>query len=416
MTKKCKCNVISFGHINLYILLILLGALFKAVKEILTTISKKLRQSEAGEPEKQHPVIITINYAMGLCLSFILLIIYKLYNKRHKKPNIFLLDKMKNSQNKKISIKEQFLWILFVSPIDFFANLIYCYNWIKDDDYICYWSTNLLLMALFSYLILKMKLYKHHYLSIITINIFGLAYNLINGNLFPNKIKKNYIANIINFFAESTFNILYVLYKFFIYKKFIKTYAILSFQGLIELIIGIIFLVITTKYYPKLDDFNSYISDIDGPEIAIFCSLIIVNFLTFLILFIVLDIFTPFHIFLLNILSEIFFFLFNFFFNGVFKSESESEIHIMITYCIFIIICIIFVLVFIEIIQLNFCSLSTMTKKNIEERARLDSMLNDDNDDENNNNIDKEKINLGEYIFELEEFDNIKSNQILPIN
>ena len=88
-----------------------------------------------------------------------------------------------------------------------------------------------------------MKLYKHHYLSIITINIFGLAYNLINGNLFPKKIKKNYKANIINFFAESTFNILYVLYKFFMIKKFIKSYEILFFQGLIESIIGIIMLV-----------------------------------------------------------------------------------------------------------------------------------------------------------------------------
>ena len=51
------------------------------------------------------------------------------------------------------------------------------------------------------------------------------------------------------------------------------------------------------------------------------------------------------------------------------------------------------ILVFIEIIQLNFCGLSTMTKKNIEERARLDSMLIDDNDDEENNKEDKEEVN-----------------------
>ena len=49
-------------------------------------------------------------------------------------------------------------------------------------------------------------------------------------------------------------------------------------------------------------------------------------------------------------------------------------------------------LVFIEIIQLNFCGLSTMTKKNIEERAKLDAVLNDDED----NNIEKGKINNNE--------------------
>ena len=47
------------------------------------------------------------------------------------------------------------------------------------------------------------------------------------------------------------------------------------------------------------------------------------------------------------------------------------------------------ILIFIEIIQLNFCGLSTMTKKNIEERAKLDAILNDDNDDEE----DKKEVN-----------------------
>ena len=78
------------------------------------------------------------------------------------------------------------------------------------------------------------------------------------------------------------------------------------------------------------------------------------------------------------------------------------------------------VLVFIEIIHLNFCGLSYMTKKNIEERARLDAMLNDDNDNDDKNdcyikNNDDETINLGEYSIELKEVSNSEiNNQILP--
>ena len=34
--------------------------------------------------EDQHPIIITINYALGLCLSFIFFIIYKICNKSNK--------------------------------------------------------------------------------------------------------------------------------------------------------------------------------------------------------------------------------------------------------------------------------------------------------------------------------------------
>ena len=56
---------------------------------------------------------------------------------------------------------------------------------------------------------------------------------------------------------------------------------------------------------------------------------------------------------------------------------------------------------------MNFCGLSTMTKKNIEERAKLDSILSNENDDEDSNNnikdIDEKVINLGEYTFELNE-------------
>ena len=140
MSKKCGCNIISFGHLNWYMLLIPLGAIFKATKDIVLFQSKKLHPDEINEPEKQHPVIITINYAMGLCLSFILLIIFTIYNKGHNNKNILPLSMIVNTQYKKITKKEKFLWILLSTPFDLFANLVYAYNWIKEKDYISLWS------------------------------------------------------------------------------------------------------------------------------------------------------------------------------------------------------------------------------------------------------------------------------------
>jgi hypothetical protein len=86
-------------------LLIILGAFFMAAKDLITTRSEKLGNDDPNTPEKQHPIILTINYAFGLCLSFIFFIIYKICNKRHKNTNIFLLDRMMNKDN---SIGEYF--------------------------------------------------------------------------------------------------------------------------------------------------------------------------------------------------------------------------------------------------------------------------------------------------------------------
>ena len=268
----------------------------------------------------------------------------------------------------------------------------------------------MLLMSLFAFFILKMKLYKHHYLCIIIIIFFGIVHNFIGGRFNKDNAEDNYKGYLIYFLSESIFNVLYAVYKFFMIKKSIKSYIILSFQGLIELILGVIMLAITSKFCPELDNFETYFMGISGGEIAIFCGLIVVNFITFLTIFIIIDMFTPFHIFLLNIISDIII--------SCFERTYKFEIYKEIFYCIFTIIVIFMVLVFIEIIHLNFCGLSTMTKKNIEERARLDSIMidkyynidkvNDVNNASRNMSIikrnDTEKINLEEYNMELKDF------------
>ena len=398
MVKKCKCNIISFGHLNLYILLIPLGAVFSTVEEIIISKSKKLSHLDINK--EQHPVILAINKAFGLCLSFIFFIIYKICNKKNKNTNVFLLEKMLNKiiLNKNVSNIEKFLWILLGAVLDFSANILYSYCSIETDDYLTFWSTNIILMSLFSFLFLNMKLYKHHYLSIIFIMIIGIIYNWISGNFNADKLIKNYKSYIISFISESIFNILYVLYEYFMFKKFINLYAMLFCQGLIELILGIITLIITTNYYPEFDSYYTYIKDLDSLEIGLFFALIIAYFLEALTIYIIIYIFTPFHIFLVNVLSN----FLCFFIIG----ELKYELPITITCSIFLIFYFFFILLFVEIIQLNFCGLSTMTKKNIEERALMESKqyINDINDTESQSNDknDVEKtITYKGYAFEL---------------
>ena len=100
--------------------------------------------------------------------------------------------------------------------------------------------------------------------------------------------------------------------------------------------------------------------------------------------------------------------------------NKDKKLYILILYLIFTIIAIFMILVFIEIIQLNFWGLSTMTKKNIEERAKLDAVLNDDEGDnledgkEDNNEVDngnkdinndkvEKRITFNDYCIELKD-------------
>ena len=196
-------------------------------------------------------------------------------------------------------------------------------------------------------------------------------------------------------------------------KKFIKSYEILFYQGVYELVFGIITLAITTKYFKQFDNFYSYIDGLEGKEIGRFISLVFINFIKFFTIFINIEIFGPFYIFLLDILAGI---IISFFDNDL----SKFDVSISIAYFVLLIICIFMILVFIEIIQLNFCGLSTMTKKSIEERARLDSLMNDDNNENEDINLkDKDKdekvITVDDYTFELKEFqNNNKSNKLIP--
>ena len=79
-------------------------------------------------------------------------------------------------------------------------------------------------------------------------------------------------------------------------------------------------------------------------------------------------------------------------------------------------LCTFMILVFVEIIELNFCGLSKMTKENIELRARLDSIVGDENDindikDINNCCDDDETfIDLKDYTFDVDQTKEKKAN------
>ena len=383
MYSKC---FLSFGKINKYLWLIILALIFYACQTIIENESKFF-----GGDNKLHPVIYCINYSLGLCLSFILIIIYKVWNKNKNKKNktTVAYNNLNNlSQIKQVSRKEKYCLILLVSIIDFVAVGFSIIYYVDFDGYLNAWTSTIITMSLFSYCFLNKKLYKHHYLSIIFISVLGILINIWGQKFTIDNIEKNYIGYLISLFTETLFGLSYVIYKYMMLKKYIHFQEIMFFEGLIELIIFVLMIIFISKN-GSTDNFLDYIHELDTKEIIIFISLMIIQFIYNSLSFMIINMFSPFHIFLLNILAE-----FVLYFFGIAEGKEDNIIYIILSIISFI-ICIFMILVYIEIIEINCFGLSRMTKKNIELRAELDSNIN------NNYYEDEKRIDYKDYSIDL---------------
>ena len=288
-----------------------------------------------------------------------------------------------------------------ISIIDYIAYVFFCIFWVNIDNYLNVWGFTIGSMSVFSYKILQIKLYKHHYICIFIIIIEGISFNMIAEKFHYENFMDNYPYYLCFLGTEIIFSLVNVMYKYLIHKKYIKSYEILFFQGIFEFILGVITLIITTKI-GKVDIFFDFIHSLDGKEIAILIALIIDQFIVYSIQITIIDIFSPFHVFLLNILKE-----FILFFLSI--DRYNSNLKVIISTIVSIIICLIMILIFIELIELNFCGLSYMTKKNIELRARQESNI-DNNDLDNGRDSEGNLLTLkNDKIKELNDINELYS-------
>ena len=282
-----KCRVITCGKINKKIILIIVGGLVYSLHLYIESESEIF-----GGKTNEFPVIYTMMYSICLCLSFSLLLIFNVYSKKKKdkitssliedKGNI-IFEKNDTIKKKIISWKEKLLWILLVTIIDYASLIFSNIFWIANDSYVGVAQINIIFMAIFSYFILKMKIYKHHYLCIFAIIIKCIISTIIYG-VFNDVNKDEIVPLIVLFTTEIAFSLTYVLFKYFMLIKYINPYEIMFFQGLFESIFSIIFLAITTKF-GFIDNFFHFIDNIDNKEIGIIVAWIVAYFIYMLIFY-----------------------------------------------------------------------------------------------------------------------------------
>ena len=368
---------ISLGTINKKILFAVFGGISKLIVNLVLFHLEEAKMDS-------HPCILGINSGIGLCLTFIPFIYVSSRFKKNfgKKSSNVITGKILYNNNhlgnylKRKNLKK-YMYILIIAILDFsqkFLGFFYPKHYLEN-----FWVFSTFFLLLFSYLILKTKVYIHHLVSIMIITIIGIILNVIN----------SYDGNI-------TFSsVVITLLTFIIYSLEIvvgkltlnisSSYEICFYIGIFHLLIFSLLLIIFTNVPANggddmnnatneyIDNFFIYIDKVDYQEVIVFiisafgrCSFSLFGIIT-------VDYFTPSHIILLLIIGEIGF---------IFEDEYDWKLYLKIFLFIFLLF---FVLIFVEIIELNIFGLQKNTKKNITTRT--------ENEDPNNVILDNAYYN-----------------------
>ena len=243
-------SIISLGKVNIKILIPILGGFIRLIYKMLVKLNSKY------EILLKNPFILSIYTAIGMILAFIPLLILKSQSKKQIKdkenyiePNkakkAKLLIKLEHYDIYEVKRWDKYKMIIIATLFDFTEtslSYIFCYNCIYN-----LWIFDIIFNSLFSYLILKMKLYKHQYFSMIIIIILGFGLNIIEffKSNVGNSIKP--IEILLKFIVEILFCLNIVVNKYNMETYFSSPYEICLIEGLINLVLFIIILLILIK-------------------------------------------------------------------------------------------------------------------------------------------------------------------------
>ena len=323
-----------------------------------------------------HPFLLGINAGLGMSLAIIPYLYILTFTKKkqlNNNSNKYIANLIKKKDP--IAKRDKYLTLFLCAFLDFIQKALFFL--FRNNITIFFWVFDIIFLNLFTSMVTQNKLYKHQYFSSGIMIFFGILLNAV----FLYKIPLEDIPILImNIFIEMMYCLGIVLAKYGMDDLFCSPFEITFYEGIFALILNVIFLIISTKipipfekiwnfskffqiseYNGKqyLDNFYTYIDEINYKEVLFFI-LIMIRRLTFnLFSHITIKHFTSSHVILLFIISEL-----------VMNFEEKSLIKNIIMAIVFIVE-LIMILIFCEIIELNFCGFEKNTRKNIKKRANL---------------------------------------------
>ena len=349
-------NFIKLGECNKKLLYPLLGGIFKIIVNIILYLV----------PDKakinKHPFILGMNAGLGMSLA-IIPFIYSL--KKLKINNIERINPGKvvddNNMSNDTKIKcEKYIIIILCSIFDFTQKIL-VFVFSKDITNNV-WIFNIIFLNVFTSMLVNNPIYKHQYLSSGIMVLGGIGLNIIN--LYNMKLNELPLL-FLSIFIEIIYSLTIVLAKYGMDYRFCSPFEITFYEGIFALIINIIFLLISTYIplkqnfkYTKLlklcedddgkkylDNIILYFKNIDFTEIVLFIVIMISRVFFNLFSHFTIKHFTSSHVVLLLIMGEI-----------SLDWAKNSTLELVFTIIIFIIE-LFMLLIFCEIIELKFCGL-----------------------------------------------------------
>ena len=364
-----KC--INFGQINKKLLIPVISGVITLIYRYIIKYNPKYKIAT------QNPFLLNAYVAFGMILAIIPYLILKQRSKQSFINSEELQDKSKLEinllYNKDDIFKKtkfaKYRFIVYSTVFDFTQTLLstlYCSFCVYN-----LWIFDIIFISLFSYLMLKAKLYRHQYISMIIIITLGFGLNVIEyfkldeteKGLDPLEISMKFVS-------EICLSLSLVIIKYNMEKNYCNPYEVSIWEGVIGFFLNIICLVafnlsgstINGTKYP--DNIKEYFDDFDYNDFIVCFAIIIVHFFYNIFLFLTCNYLTPCHILISSIIRESYLYL----------QPSDNVSLNIIGFVILVFIAFLF-LIFIEIIEINIFNISFNTKKNIEIRSRKESLV-----------------------------------------
>ena len=264
------------------------------------------------------------------------------------------------------------------------------------------WISYILFSSLFYYLIFQIRLYRHHFLSIVLIVLLGIAIVLIAQNI-QNEIIKEPIKLAMKLMKEIYFSMYTVIGKYVMEKKYVSVYELSFYVGLFHLLTLLIFSIFD-YYFLKWTPFEKFFNNFNYKKILLILGIIITQIGINITTLLTSKNNSPCHIFIILVFGQLAYYAK---FTGLF-----------LLVVVLLIIILFLSLIFNEIIEINICNLSYHTKRNIAKRAAIEARSQNESDKEKENRKDSEieTVIENEYQSEGETINENEENLIEIIN
>jgi len=384
---------ISLGKIDKNIIPIIVGSIFCFLNRLLN----------GAKPEIYENTILTnIVISLSRFLTIIPLIIFKIKFKQDRSCNDKNNNSDKNSKsivliykNNRIYVKGVAKYVLLSAVIYLIQSIFFALAFKATTNA---WIWYILIASIFYYLMFKVQLYKHHYLSIIFIIVIGTVIDLTTEAIIVDANNEP-LALISKYIKEILFSLYNVIAKYVMEKKYISVYEFSFYIGFFNLIVLIIFSIFDYYFFHIYSNYGDILSNLGGIEIlkvlGVLFTQVGINLGT---LFTTKNC-SPCHLFIIFVFGQVAYYI-NF---DIYRG--------LVISCLIIIL--FFSLIFSEIIEINLFGLSHNTKRNIIGRSESEILAKNETIEEMDENpIElKNDINITENI---NNFENINNN--LEIN